>query len=126
MLYAGLPIKRTLLPTMPVPRNFNGELIHNSDVLVTVFNLKYSRSGELVAKMKTVWRDGPEEVARTWFPLYNDLTDPRGNSTRSGVFNIPWGEVAGLAELVIESTDFRPDAFYDLSWEGKIVRDIYG
>lgn len=126
VLYAGLPITRTLLPTMPVPRNYKGELVHNSDVLVTVFNLKYSRSGELVAKMQTAWRDGPEEVARTWFPVADDLTDPRRNSTRSGVFNIPWGEVAGLAELVIESTDFRPDAFYDLSWEGKIVRDIYG
>ena len=121
-LYCGHRIYRELRPTMPVYKDYQGKPVVNANITVSMFLLNYVNSGEMRAQMVCKWRSSPTDLTLTSVPVTDDPYDPEQTSTREGLWAIRWGERADRSELVLSSSDHKPDTMLELIWRGQVQK----
>lgn len=117
-LICGLPIPRSVGPTMPVFRDRNGKPVPRLALVVNGFMVEYQDTGYMKAIMNSKYRTNPIEFEMDWFPTDDDPSDPLGNGIRSGILNVPWGERTDWSDLTLFSDDPRPTTILEISWTG--------
>lgn len=115
---AGVPFMRSVTPTMPYPRDRNGNLISKYDLTVSNFSIQVENTGSLSTTMTGPYR--PDlTLDFDWFPLDDDPLDPDAVGIRDAVLDIPWGERTAWSELTVHSDDVRPTTILSIQWTGE-------
>lgn len=104
----GRRIPWTLIPTEPIPRDYQGNPAPSITLIVEDYSVDFADSGEIKAEMLTRFRQFPIQQDFNWFPMDTDPQDPLSMALRTGTMDIGWGEDSTLAELKLSSDDIRP------------------
>lgn len=121
-VFAGVPIMRSVKPTMPFIRDRNGEPAARTKVVINAFYIEYDNTGYMHVINKGKYRKDPSHFIVDFFPLDEQVDDPMQNGVRSGRLHVPWGERSDWSELTIISDDVRPTTIIEIEWSGEPFR----
>jgi hypothetical protein len=116
---SGQAVNRTLEPTMPQARNFQGEVVSNAKLNIRHFMLHMEDSPDVKATRNSVYRAAREFYPRVT-PVDNDPLDPDRLGKRDYVLKVPWREATDKSSLTVTCDDIRPDTILEIEWAGDL------
>jgi len=119
-LVAGTRFTRELQPTMPRLKDKNNATVSSAVITITVFKIHVEDTGILSTTMLSPYRNDYTYTINR-YPLDDDPLDPSRSMLTTGSIEIPWGEQAHLAELLVTSDDIRPTSILEIEWQAQIT-----
>lgn len=123
-MLAGVPFVTEVEPNPPVIRGFRNEVQVDKEIITDKFVVDYSTSGPIEAWMRNVYVQPTAffVMSNDSFPEDDDPLDNFAVAVKSGKFEIPWGENADIATLVLRSRTMRPVTYIEIRWYGQVFK----
>ena len=123
ILIQGFRYYRSVKPTRPFARKFDGTPRSDVQVLIHSLYVDYEDSGVFNVDMVSALRGNTVMASNDWFPTDDDPLNPWEVATRSGTLQSVWGEMAHLAEIQVSSDDHRPTTLMEIRFEPEYFRE---
>lgn len=114
---AGQVVTRTLVPTMPQPKDFQGNVVSAGKLTVSAFLLHMESSGSVTAQFDSPYKPTRRTTDHR-FPLDDEPLDGARLGVSDYILRVPWRERTNRSTLTVYSDDVRPDTILEIEWEG--------
>ena len=120
-IFSGETIKRTIVPTRVIPKDFQGTADEEQEVFITSMTIFLSKSGDVSCEMVSPYRETFEFTNSEY--LLDDSVEPyKTTGLYTGAFEIPWGESNLLATLRVVSDSVKPNTITNITWKGELPK----
>lgn len=116
----GTPYEWVLVPTLPLPRNSQGEVLGIGLLTIGQMKVTYSVSAGFTVRMTDTYRDNQYDHSARRVGASNNII---GQAViTSGAFKFPVGSNDPEARVRISSTDHYPTVLTGIDWSGQYFK----
>lgn len=121
-LLAGVVFSTELIPNKPIAKDWRGNKKIGARIVLHKYVVDYTDSGEILAYMDNIYRSNDRifVLGSGVFPLDDSPEDTFGTTISTGSFDVPWGEDASLASIVLVSNSVQPVTYVEIRWYGQV------